>query len=115
MVDPHEVPTDVLAVLFEHMPEDRQHAAEHADEWRIAVAHVLTRWERDKDTVAEINAAGYVPHECRWESIHAKTATLVLNLKVTHVVQVCRGCGDVRTVQLNEHWTLDEILHGRQS
>lgn len=114
MVDPHQVPDDVLAVLLEHIPEDRQHAAAHREEWRLALAHALTRWERDQpyDQDAALSSALVQVHQCKWRVIGVKSSKII-GIPQTYVLQVC-DCGDVRTVQMQGEWTFGEVTEGRQ-
>jgi hypothetical protein len=102
VVDPHEVPDDVLAVLIEHMPEGFQHARNHRDEWRNALYHALTRWERDRPPPVPA-------HEHHWQVLGVKNAR-VLGVALTTVLQACgNGCGGIQTTQLNGEWSLSEI------
>lgn len=112
MVDPHEIPTDVLAVLFEHMPNGNDEDVSNSDAWRSVLAHVLTRWERDKDTIAAVGGAW--AHQCAWVMLSVRH-NKILGMMQTFVLQRCAGCGELKTVQLQGEWTLAEIQEGRQS
>lgn len=113
-VDPHEIPADVVAVLFEHMPREE----DDPDLWRTALAHVLSRWERDRDTMSELHAAWdgsqVSVHEHVWRTIDAKSAKII-GITQTFVLQDCRVCGEVKTTQLQGEWTLAEITEGKQT
>jgi hypothetical protein len=67
---------------------------------RKAGAAVLAAWEEDRDRVLGLRA-------CRWEITGVQHATILV--KVTHVLQRCAVHGELRTEQLNGHWTLADL------
>ena len=104
IITPKDVPGYVLTTLIAEMPEDRQHARDNEDEWRSALALALTAWENRPQAV----------HQHAWWPVEVQHQR-VIGLAVTHLLQRCHGCREVRTVQLNGAWTIDQVREGRQS
>lgn len=102
IVDPHQVPPDVMNAFL--------HAAPHSARlipaaWRAAVAAAITQWEKERPEPEPEPAAG---HECRWRSANVKHQR-IFGVEQTFVLQVCDVCGDVKTQQLGGHWELADL------
>lgn len=99
IITPKDVPDEVLRTLIAEMPEDQQHALANAREWRAALALALTAWENRPQDV----------HQHAWRSVDVQHQRVFGMITVTHVMQSCNGCGEVRTAQLNGEWTIEQV------
>lgn len=53
-------------------------------------------------------------HACQWEprgvrKIGADNSVLLINPARTVVIMRCTGCGDIKSVMVTGHWTLEEL------
>jgi len=104
IVDPHEVPPDVMEAFLHAAPRS---AMLVPAAWRAAVGAAITQW--DKNRPAPEKPGRPAGHECHWRTAGVRHQTII-GIEQTHVLQVCDGCGDVRTTQLGGHWELSDLL-----
>jgi hypothetical protein len=101
IIIPKDVPDAVLNTLLAEQPVGNDEDRAWRDDWRSALALALTAWENRPQS----------EHVHDWKTLDVQHQKVIV--MITHVLQRCTGCGDLRTGQLNGEWTLDQVTQGR--
>lgn len=104
-IEAGEVPDAVLDALLDAAPDNDLSAPWNREDWRRAVAAVLTEWEKRPHDLMPLVAG----HECTWTTVGVQHRDALLGIKQTHVLQRCDGCGEVRTPTLTGTWTIEQL------